>query len=116
VLALLERSPRLRAGSTGFRIDVSAAPGAIRICLSSPEGNQLRCVPEEPGAAPPRAGSDGKPEPITPARAVEEFHKVAFAMPLGLTGADMSSLDGSATVAEQAMRERVDQLLGEIDE
>ncbi|HTE55835.1 MAG TPA: hypothetical protein VK698_33500 [Kofleriaceae bacterium] len=121
VVEMLERSPRLRSESGGFRIDVDASPGAIRICLRSPEGNELRCVPEEPGApptppTPTRTGARGeaKPEPMTPARAVEEFHKHAFAMPLGLTGADMSSLDGSTGVAEQAVRERVDQLLGEI--
>ncbi|HWM84780.1 MAG TPA: hypothetical protein VNO33_03055 [Kofleriaceae bacterium] len=119
VIEMLERSPRLRAGEGGFGLDVAAAPGSIRICLRSPEGNQLRCVPEDAGPAPaPPPGPDGKPvkpEPITPARAVEEFHRHAFAMPLGLTGADMSSLDGSTTVAEQAVRDRVDQVLGEIE-
>ena len=52
-----------------------------------------------------------------PAHARERFEsgmRFAFAMPLGLTGADMSSLDGSTGVAEQAVREKVDQLLGEI--
>jgi tetratricopeptide (TPR) repeat protein len=115
VVAMLERSPRLRAGAGGFRVDVAAAPGSIRVCLSSPEGNQLRCVPEEPGpSAPAPAGGPARPEPVTPARAVEEFHRHAFAIPLGLTGADLGSLDGSTSVAEQAVRDRVDQLLGEI--
>jgi hypothetical protein len=35
-------------------------------------------------------------------------------MPLGLSGADMSSLDGSTTAAEQAVRDQVDRMLGEI--
>jgi len=118
VVSMLEESPRLRAGEPGFAIDVAAAPDSIRVCLRSPEGNELRCVPEEPGPPPPPPpGPDGKPgkaEPVTPERAVEEFHKHGFAMPLGLSGADMSSLDGSTTAAEQAVRDQVDKLLGEI--
>jgi tetratricopeptide (TPR) repeat protein len=117
VMAMLGRSPRLRAADRGFALDVSASPGSFRICLRSPEGNELRCAPGEEAAAatPAVPGADAKkPEPMTPARAVEEFHRSAFAMPLGLTGADMSSLDGSTTVAEQAVRDRIDQMLHEI--
>ena len=119
VVEMLEDSPRFRSESGAFRVSVEAAADSIRICVRSAEGNELRCVPEEMGAPRPEpaVGKDGKPvppEPMTPARAVEDFHRFAFAMPLGLTGADMSSLDGSTGVAEQAVREKVDQLLGEI--
>jgi hypothetical protein len=117
VISMLERSPRLHPADRGFGIDVSSSPGMIRMCLRSPEGSELRCVPEDASAPPPPAvGPDGKPvkpQPVTPARAVEEFHKQAFAMPLGLTGADMNSLDGSTTTAEQAVRDQVDKVLGE---
>lgn len=119
VIEILEDSPRFRSESGAFRVAVVAEPDSIRICVRSAEGNELRCVPEEFGGAPPepavdKDGKPVKPESMTPARAVEEFHRHAFAMPLGLTGADMSSLDGSTGVAEQAVREKVDQLLGEI--
>jgi hypothetical protein len=119
VVDMLSESPRFRtAGSAAFRVVVNAAPETIRICLSGADGAELRCVPEDMGAPPPpQPGPDGKPtkpEPMTPARAVEDFHRHAFAMPLGLTGADMGSLDGSTGVAEQAVREQVDNLLGEI--
>lgn len=120
VIEMLEDSPRFRSESGAFRVSVeSNLPQSIRICVRSAEGNELRCVPEEAGGPPPQptVGKDGKPvppEPMTPARAVEELHRHAFAMPLGLSGADMSSLDGSTGVAEQAVREKVDQLLGEI--
>jgi hypothetical protein len=117
VLEMLERSPRLEVSERGFAIDVTSSPGSIRICLRSPEGNELRCVPEQPGPPAPVRGADGKPtrpQPITPSRAVEDFHKLAFAIPLGLTGTDMSSLDGSTTTAEQAVRDKVDQVLGEV--
>ena len=118
VVSMLEESPRVRAGERGFAIDVTGAPDSIRVCLRSPEGTELRCVPEEPGPPPPPPpgpdGKPGKPVPVTPERAVEEFHRHAFSMPLGLSGADMSSLDGSTTAAEQAVRDRVDKMLGEI--
>jgi hypothetical protein len=117
VLEMLERSPRLEVSDRGFAIDVTSSPGAIRICLRSPEGSELRCVPEQPGLPVPAPTADGKParpQPVTPTTAVEDFHKHAFAIPLGLTGTDMSSLDGSTTTAEQAVRDKVDQVLGEV--
>ena len=48
------------------------------------------------------------------ARLVDAFHKQALAMPLGLTGTDLSSLDGSTTVAEQAVRQRLKGVLDEV--
>jgi hypothetical protein len=118
-VTMLRRSPRFRSSSRGFVVDVVATPELIRICLRSPEGNELRCAPEDltppPPPPPPVAGEPAKePEPVTPARAVEEFHRQIFAMPLGLTGQDMNSLDGSTTVSEQAVRDRVDQVLDDL--
>jgi hypothetical protein len=37
-------------------------------------------------------------------------------MPLGLSGTDLSSLDGSTTVAEQAVRERLRGVLDDLVE
>ena len=122
VIEMLRRSPRFRSSEGGFQVEVSASPGDYRICLRSPEGNELRCAPDPaaatPAPAPPPAATPEEaakpPEPMTAIKAVEEFHRQAFAMPLGLTGEDMNSLDGSTTVAEQAVRDRVDKMLGEV--
>lgn len=112
VVAMLARSPRFREQAGGFQVDVTGlGGGAFQICLRSPEGNQLRCVPEDGAPQPP--AKPGTPPP-TAADAVEAFHHEAFAMPLGLTAVDMTSLDGSTTVAEQAVRAQVDQMLDEL--
>jgi tetratricopeptide (TPR) repeat protein len=131
IVGMLRRSPRFSSASDGFQVDVLSQQGMIRICLRSPEGNELRCIesieeepkqPTQPVQPPqPTAGSGSgsaaepeKPEPLTPERAVEEFHRGAFSLPLNLTGTDMNSLDGSTTVSEQAVRERMDQVLDEL--
>lgn len=117
-ISLLRASPRFSSASDGFQVDVVASPELIRVCLRSPAGDELRCVPEDNTPPPPKPpGPDGKvppPDPVTPQRAAEEFHHFAFSLNLGLTGADMSSLDGSTTVAEQAVRDRIDQVLDEV--
>ena len=103
---LLGHSPRLRRADTGFELEVSGSADSLAICLRSPARAELMCtvIPE------PAEGAD--PEPITAERIVELFHDQAFAMPLGLTGIDMNSLDGSTTVSEQATRERIEDILG----
>ncbi|MGE3453776.1 MAG: hypothetical protein AB7O24_01555 [Kofleriaceae bacterium] len=113
LVAMLRRSPRFVASDRGFVVDVTQAVGGYQICLRTPEGSALRCAPEEPKLPP--AGKDGKPgEPMSPARAAELVYQTLFAMPLGLTGTDMSSLDGSTSVSEQATRDQVDQMLQEL--
>lgn len=105
---LLRRSPRLRASDDGFEIEVTGTGESLSICLRTRVQAELMCtvVP-----APPE-DDEAEPEPLTPERIVELFHEQAFAMPLGLTGVDMSSLDGSTTVSEQATRERIEDVLG----
>jgi len=123
VVAMLRKSPRFREAAGGFQIDVAGEGDTLRICLASAQGNQLRCIPEQPGErlprpeAQPTKDKDGKevpPPPPTAAEYVEVFHRDAFAMPLGLNQVDMSSLDGSSTMAEQAVRQHVDQMLDEL--
>jgi tetratricopeptide (TPR) repeat protein len=105
VISLLRRSPRFRDASDGFLVTVAADGRSTRICLGSSQGNELRCVPEQPTV----------PEkPPSAEQAVEDFHQHAFAVPLGLTAIDTSSLDGSTTAAEQAVREQIDQMLDDV--
>jgi hypothetical protein len=120
--AMLERSPRLREQSRAFAVTVEAVGASdLQICLRGPTGTLLSCAqppPEQPAApsdAPPAEASAPKPKKLTAdekaARVVAAFHRNALAMPLGLSGTDLSSLDGSTTVAEQAVRERLDKML-----
>ncbi|HEY1557509.1 MAG TPA: hypothetical protein VGF94_21895 [Kofleriaceae bacterium] len=123
VAEMLRKSPRFRADRGGFRVDVQDNADQVRICLSSAQGNLLRCIPEQPGQQmipvpeqPPKDkdGKEIKVPPPTAADFVEQFHRDAFAMPLGLSQVDYSSLDGSSTMAEQAVRTHVDQMLDEL--
>jgi hypothetical protein len=119
---MLRKSPRFREDRSGFRVDITDNGDQVRICLSSAQGNQLRCIPEQPGqpmvpVPEPQKDKDGKEikvPPLTAADFVEQFHRDAFAMPLGLSQVDYSSLDGSSTMAEQAVRTHVDQMLDEM--
>ncbi|NJK32379.1 MAG: hypothetical protein HC927_08195, partial [Deltaproteobacteria bacterium] len=49
------------------------------------------------------------------ALAVEAFHARAFAMPVGLSNIDLGSLDGTATISEEAARERMQGLLDKLE-
>ena len=112
VAALARRRARLRHRRHRPRPDRSGSACARPRATSCAACRRSRARRRRRRPAP--TASVQAAEPVTPERAVEEFHRYAFAMPLGLTGADMSSLDGSTTVAEQAVRDRVDQMLGEI--
>jgi len=124
---LLERSPRLRVEKPGFEIRIETVNGALQACLRGPTGTLLSCaVPAEDrvvatGQQVEQAGEASAPQPkkkrTVTERAqqiVEAFHLRALAMPLGLSGTDLSSLDGSTTVAEQAVREQLEGVLDEL--
>ncbi len=121
---LLEQSPRLRAEESGFHIDIAAEGTDVRFCISSPAGAQLSCATTaDEAAAIPRRRSDGAAgepaeppadEPMTPQRAAELFHRKMFSYPLGLTGLDVGSLDGSTTVSEQASRDHLEGVLDDM--
>ncbi len=109
-IEMLEDSPRLDVGDAGLELGVQGDGALLQICLRGRHGTLIGC-----------AQPQGKPEDLAkmgPAElasaAVEAFHRRALAMPLGLTGTDMNSLDGSTTVAEQAVREQVHGLLDNI--
>ena len=89
---------------------------ALEACLRGPHGARLSCA--RAPARKPKKGKDGKPVKLPKlsneqraARLVEAFHQQCLAMPLGLTGTDLNSLDGSTTVAEQAVRRKLGGIL-----
>ena len=111
-VVLLGRSPRLRDADWGFTVKVQKAPAGLQICLGTPNGTTLTCAvaaPREPKEKEPREA----PEDWA-ARAVEDFHREAFAMHVGMTTRDLDSLDGSTTVASQAQREKMKGVLTDV--
>ncbi|MBW2528353.1 MAG: hypothetical protein JRI23_29525 [Deltaproteobacteria bacterium] len=125
---LLARSPRLRVEKGGFEIRVEPVSGVLQACLRGPTGTLLSCALPIEDERPPDGGtepSESQPSPPSKKkltvteraqRIVEGFHLRALAMPLGLSGTDLSSLDGSTTVAEQAVREQLRGVLEDLSE
>lgn len=129
---LLDDSPRLDTGSKGFQVSVEAGQGGLelQVCLRGPTGALLSCTPaptEEQMQTAAKAALDpeqraklpaDKPLKLTTSEraafVVDVFHRQALAMPLGLSGTDLSSLDGSTTVAEQAVRKELEGVLDEM--
>ena len=111
VAELLEDSPRVHLEGGGFRIAIDGDKPNVKVCLHSPEQAQLNCA-QAPRLKPAK-GSEAEEEPDASyaARVAEAFHTQALAMPLGLSAADLASLDSSTTVAEQAARDKMDKLL-----
>jgi hypothetical protein len=125
---MIARSPRLRLREGAFQVTVEGDGRALRTCLRSPSGRQLSCAttvppsPETsapargtPGAAPPPAAAPEEPEPLT-ARGyamlvARDFHDHAFSMALGVSTADLRSLDGGSTIATEATRARMGAML-----
>jgi hypothetical protein len=112
VRASLEQSPRLDVGDSGFQVLVGGEGRSLDVCLYGPTGAKLSC------AAPAKLPDDAEEETDEQyaARVAEAFHRRALAMPLGLSATDLSSLDGSTTVAEQAARQRLGEILDEATE
>ncbi len=105
-------SPRIRLRKGGFRIDITGASRDLQVCLSTPQGAKLSCAKASggKGRATEEAPSDESAEAYA-ARVAEAFHTQGLAMPLGLSAADLASLDSSTTVSEQAARDKLDSLL-----
>ncbi len=101
--ALLRRSPRLRASSSGFVVRVDGDANGVRACLLTPADATLGC-----GSA---AASPGDTPESLATRAADEFHRAAFAMKFSLTATDLRSLDGSTTAAQGSAREALRDLL-----
>ena len=109
--SLLEASPRLEVGAVGVVIRIQDRGLERVICIHGPtSGAVLQCgKPRE--RAP---GSDLAPD-STPAGLAARFaaalHLDAFALPLGLSGNDVSSLDGSTTTSGQAVHDKLQGVL-----
>jgi hypothetical protein len=104
----LADSPRLHREKDGFQLQIFGTGRELEVCLNTPVGTRLACAvappPDvDPETDEPRRETNGE----YVARLAETFHRQAMAMPLGLSRVDLSSLDGSTTVAEQAARDRL---------
>ncbi len=107
---MLERSPRLRSSSTGFVVSVEGGGERLRTCLRTSRGTLLSCAP-----APKPPPQEKDQPPLTDWEyaqyVVYVFHERAFAMPLGVSGTDLKSLDGSNVVDTEASRKQMQGLL-----
>ncbi len=104
--AYLDRSPRLRTGSSGFRITVTGDDRALRTCMTSPLGTQMGCSDT--------AATRGETPEHLAQRAAEAFHRTAFATRVGLSTQDLRSLDGTTTTNDAAAREQMNGVLRDI--
>ena len=132
VAELLADSPRFELGTEGFTIALSGSGRELELCLLEPAGGVLGCATtppepdpesdsdsEESGAAASEADAPERDEAELDdddyaALSVEAFHARAFAMPVGLSNVDLGSLDGTATISEEANRERMQGLLDKV--
>lgn len=123
IQGLLEASPRFEFEDRGFEVVVAKQGDAIEICLNAADGSLLSCAqPLTEPAAKPGAPVSPDPKPTIElddeqlaALAVEAFHQRAFAMPVGLSNIDLGSLDGTATLSDEAAREQMQGLLDKLD-
>ena len=100
---MLDRSPRLAPSPSAFVVALSGGPGLLKACLRSPAGAVLSCAEITP--------KRGEPDRGAALRLAAAFHKQAFAPRVSLTTGDLDSLDGSTTLAGQAQREKMEELL-----
>jgi hypothetical protein len=116
---LLGNSPRFELEhSNAFTITLNGSGRELTMCLLEPDGGDLGCAntpPEpEPGTATGVPGVNSAEElddDDYAAMTVEALHARVFAMPVGLSNIDLGSLDGTATISEEANRERMQNLL-----
>jgi tetratricopeptide (TPR) repeat protein len=124
---VLDSSPRFDLHSRdgdGFTVVIEGSGRELHVCLLEPAGGVLGCAstPPEPTPDEEQAKTKGIPgaEPRElvdddyAAMTAEAFHARAFAMPVGLSNVDLGSLDGTATISEEANRERMQNLLDKV--
>jgi tetratricopeptide (TPR) repeat protein len=122
VVELLEDSPRFELGhSNAFTITLDGSGRELKMCLLEPGGGDLGCAETPPEPEPgtqtgvPGVSSDEELEDDDyAAMTVEALHARAFAMPVGLSNIDLGSLDGTATISDEANRERMQNLLDKL--
>ena len=123
VVELLEDSPRFDLGhSNAFTVTIHGDGRGLRVCLLEPAGGDLGCAETPPEPEPgTQTGTPGVSEAEElddddyAAMTVEGLHARAFAMPVGLSNIDLGSLDGTATISEEANRERMQNLLDKLE-
>lgn len=107
----LESSPRFTIGNVGVVVRLDRRGPALGACLDGANTQaELRCV----ALRPPKAeGADAStPTTADQARALAALiHEELLAVPLGLSGLDVSSLDGTTTTSGEAVREKLERLL-----
>lgn len=136
VASMLRRSPRLSREEDSFRVEVSGDDLGLQICLQNRRGERVRCTerlePIRPSELPEDTGDNdeasaaGEEEEETPVepetsqqfarRVALAFHDRAFTVPVQLSTADMSSLDGRIRVDEEAARRRLRGVLDQVIE
>lgn len=120
---LLEDSPRFDFVGGGFTVTIDGSGRELEVCLLEQAGGVLGCAttPPEPTEEEAKAQvAKGKlptgelDDDDYAAMTAEAFHARAFAMPVGLSNIDLGSLDGTATISEEANRERMQDLLDKV--
>ena len=86
----------------------------LEACLRGPNDTKLHCAVAVPRGEKEREKEGPEAPEDWAARLVEQFHKDAFAMRVGMTTRDLDSLDGSVTVASQAQREQLQGVLQDV--
>ncbi|MEJ7733542.1 MAG: hypothetical protein WKG00_30650 [Polyangiaceae bacterium] len=105
---LANRSPRLRLGEQGFELLLDGQGSASRACLRSTSGTVLGCAAVK--------AQEGESTDDRASRLMFDLHATAFSMRVGLTQADLRSLDGANTLADDAQREQMKGVLQDIAE
>lgn len=103
VASRIAGSPRFYEDRAGFVVFIDRPVAAYRACLRAPDGASLACAEV--------AGAPGELDADLAARVVTAFHRAAFAPRVSLTSGDLRSLDGATTLAGQAERERMEEIL-----
>ncbi|TVQ88848.1 MAG: hypothetical protein EA397_16775 [Deltaproteobacteria bacterium] len=99
----LRASPRFRLSPHTFLVTFTD----VRACLLAPNGTRIGCyTPPPPDPEAPAPTDDERAAALLGA-----LHQGAFAMPLGLSGHDLRSLDGTTMPDRERSRQRMDQLL-----
>lgn len=115
---LIERSPRLDLGESGFQVTLEGTGQELSACIYTPEGTMLSCAEATIPTEPPEGGGDPVPVELSDedyaALVAEAFHERGFAMPVVLSNVDLASLDGTSTVNEQAARDHLQDVLDDL--
>jgi tetratricopeptide (TPR) repeat protein len=96
VASMLGSSPRLASSDVGFTLRVEGDGASGSACLVGADGSALGC-----GRAGAESGDDAR---ALAAKVVTDFHARVFAPRVDLTQADVSSLDGSNVIRDDALK------------